>query len=321
LLCTLMNQRVMLTGGAGFIGSAVIDHLNELGCDVFVLDNLSFGKRELAAVPDSRFFEVDILDHRATADSVRAIAPAWAIHLAAVHFIPYCNAHPYESTNINLLGTTNVLDALRNVASVEKVFFASTAAVYADSPAPVAETSLPIPLDIYGLTKRIGERLVHEFHATTSVPCIIGRLFNAYGPRETNAHLIPEILRQVLEGKQTIELGNLFTRRDYIHTSDMARAISKLMACQIDGFDVFNIGSGKSFSAGEIIQFFERAINHPLIVDVAKDRLRKVDRTLLQADITKIHRATGWTPQVEIQQGITALVQEENVPHRVRAIG
>jgi UDP-glucose 4-epimerase len=321
LLCTLMNERVMLTGGAGFIGSAVVDHLNELGCDVFVLDNLSFGKRELAAVPDSRFFEVDILDHRATADAVRAIAPAWAIHLAAVHFIPYCNAHPYESTNINLLGTTNVLDALRNVASVEKVFFASTAAVYADSPAPVAETSPAIPLDIYGLTKRIGERLVHEFHATTSVPCIIGRLFNAYGPRETNAHLIPEILRQVLEGKQTIELGNLFTRRDYIHTSDMARAISKLMACQIDGFDVFNIGSGKSFSAGEIIQFFERAINHPLIVDVAKDRLRKVDRTLLQADITKIHRATGWTPQVEIQQGITALVQEENVPHRVRAIG
>jgi UDP-glucose 4-epimerase len=74
---------------------------------------------------------------------------------------------------------------------------------------------------------------------------------------------------------------------------------------------VFNIGSGESFSAGEIIQFFERAINHPLIVDVAKDRVRKVDRTLLQADITKIHRATGWTPQVKIQQGIAALLQEE----------
>jgi UDP-glucose 4-epimerase len=306
-----MNERVMLTGGAGFIGSAVIEQFNELGYDVFVLDNVSFGKRELAAVPDSRFFEVDILDHRATADCVRAIAPVWAIHLAAVHFIPYCNAHPYESTNINLLGTTNVLDALRDVASVEKVFFASTAAVYADSPTPVSETAPAIPLDIYGLTKRIGERLVHEFHATTSVPCVIGRLFNAYGPRETNPHLIPEVLRQVLEGKQTIELGNLFTRRDYIHTSDMARAISKLMACQTGGFDVFNVGSGESYSAGEIIQFFERAINHPLIADVAKDRVRKVDRALLQADITKIHRATGWTPQVEIQQGITALVQNE----------
>ena len=301
----------MLTGGAGFIGSAVIEQFHELGCDVFVLDNLSFGKRELAAVPDDRFFEVDILDDRATADCLRKIEPTWVIHLAAVHFIPYCNAHPYESTNINLLGTTNVLDALRNVASVEKVFFASTAAVYADSPTAVAETSPAIPLDIYGLTKRIGERLVHDFHATTGVPCVIGRLFNAYGPRETNAHLIPEILRQVLEGKQTIELGNLSTRRDYIHTSDMARAIANLMVYQTDGFDVFNIGSGEAYSAGEIIQLFERAISHPLTVDVAKDRVRKVDRALLQADITKIHRVTGWAPQVQIQQGITALVQNE----------
>ncbi len=143
------------------------------------------------------------------------------------------------------------------------------------------------------------------------MPCVIGRLFNAYGPRETNAHLVPEILRQVVAGKQTIDLGNLSTRRDYIHTSDMARAISSLMASQTRGFDVFNIGSGKAFSAGEIIQFFEHALNHPLNINVAKDRVRKVDRPLLQADITKIHQATGWTPQVEIQKGITILVQEE----------
>ena len=114
---------------------------------------------------------------------------------------------------------------------------------------------------------------------------------------------------QLVEGY--VELGNLSTRRDYIHTSDMARAISQLMACQTGGFDVFNIGSGKSFYAGEIIQFFERAINESLIVDVATDRVRKVDRALLQADITKIYRAIGWTPEVEIQQGIAALVQGE----------
>jgi UDP-glucose 4-epimerase len=306
-----MNERVLLTGGAGFIGSALIGQLRERDCDVFVLDNLSFGKRDHASVPDSQFFNVDILDRRTVADCVRAIAPTWVVHLAAVHFIPYCNAHPYESANINLQGSVNVLDSLRDVSSIRKVFFASTAAVYADSPTPVSETSPAIPLDIYGLTKRIGERLVQEFHATTAVPCVIGRLFNAYGPHETNAHLIPEILRQVLEGKQTIALGNLSTRRDYVHTSDMARAIWKLMACQTGGFDVFNVGSGKSFSAGEIVGFFEHAINHSLIVDVAKDRVRKVDRALLQADITKIHRATGWTPRVKIEQGITALVQGE----------
>ena len=150
------------------------------------------------------------------------------------------------------------------MSSLTKVFFASTAAVYADSPTPVSEESPTFPLDIYGLTKSIGERLVLEFHRATGVPCTIGRLFNAYGPRETNAHLIPEILRQVLEGKETIELGNLKTRRDYIHTSDMARAIVQLLFLKNAGFDVFNIGSGKSYDARQIVHLFEGAANRPL---------------------------------------------------------
>ena len=301
----------MVTGGAGFIGSAILQELRKLEYDVFVLDDLSFGRREHADVPDERFFEVDILDHQAIANNARAISPSWVVHLAAVHFIPYCNANPYESANINLQGTVNLLDALRKVSSLTKVFFASTAAVYADSPTPVSEESPTFPLDIYGLTKSIGERLVLEFHRATGVPCTIGRLFNAYGPRETNAHLIPEILRQVLEGKEAIELGNLKTRRDYIHTSDMARAIVQLLFLKNAGFDVFNIGSGKSYDARQIVHLFEGAANRPLVVRVAKDRVRKKDRAVLQADITKIQKTTGWTPEIELQEGIRAMVQDD----------
>ncbi len=306
-----MNEGVLVTGGAGFIGSAIIEELAKLGRAIFVLDDLSFGKREHARVPEGSFLELNILDYQAVADCARAISPAWVIHLAAVHFIPYCNAHPYESSNINLQGTLNVLDALRGVGSVRKVFFASTAAVYADSSTAVSETCAAVPLDIYGLTKCVGERLVHEFHQATGVPCVIGRLFNAYGPRETNAHLIPEILRQVLEGNRRIELGNLTTRRDYIHTSDMARAILRLMVREHEGCDVFNIGSGRSYNAGEIIQHFERAANRSLEVTVANNRVRKNDRAVLQANIEKIRQATGWSPQIGLQDGIDALVRGE----------
>lgn len=303
-----MNNTVLVTGGAGFIGSALVREFSARGCSISIIDNLSFGRRDHAPIPDERFFNVDLLDGPAVARAVQEIAPRWVIHLAAIHFIPYCNAQPYESSNINLQGTLNVLDALRGVSSVEKVFFASTAAVYADSPTPVSETSPTGAMDIYGLTKLVGERLIQEFNLATGVPYVIGRLFNAYGPRETNPHLIPEILRQVHEGKRDLQLGNIATRRDYIHTSDMVRAIFLLMQ-DAASLGVFNIGTGQSYTASEVVQYFERAAACAFDITVASDRVRKIDRALLQADISKIRTAVGWEPTVSFEDGIGALVR------------
>ncbi len=302
-------MNILITGGAGFIGSALVHELNGKGHTVSVLDNLSFGRREHAAVDDAHFYNIDMLDAAETLRVVKEVAPTWIIHLAAIHFIPYCNAHPYESSDINLRGTANVLDAASATASVKKVFFASTAAVYADSAKPVSErSSAVVPLDIYGLSKWIGERLVSEFHLATDVPCVIGRLFNAYGPRETNPHLVPEILRQVHEGVTDIQLGNIMTRRDYIHTSDMARAITLLMEREIRGIDVFNIGTGSSYTAQDVVEYFEKASGRKLHITVASDRVRKVDRQLLQADISKICKAIDWKPEVTFEKGIADLV-------------
>lgn len=308
-----MSERVLVTGGVGFIGSAVLRELQKLDCEIFVIDNLSVGKREHATIGDDRFFQFDILDFHSLAACARKILPTWVIHLAGIHFIPYCNSHPFESSNINLQGTLNVLDALRGLDSVKKIFFASTAAVYADSSAAVSESSPTVPLDIYGLTKLVGERLVHEFHLATGIPCVIGRLFNAYGPRETNAHLIPEILRQVLKGSHQIELGNVTTQRDYVHTSDMARAIVRLMIPQDGGMNVFNIGSGHAYTARDIIQYFERAANRILEITVANSRVRKQDRAILEANIEKIREAVAWSPEISLQEGINALVQGESL--------
>jgi UDP-glucose 4-epimerase len=306
-----MNKKVLITGGAGFIGSAVIRELNGRGYAVSILDNLSSGRRDHAPVPDENFHTADILDPAAVARVVAAVQPAWIIHLAAIHFIPQCNAQPYEASNINLHGTLHVLDAARGVQSVEKVFFASTAAVYADSPEPVNESSPIGPMDIYGITKSIGERLVREFNLATGVPCVIGRLFNAYGPRETNPHLIPEILRQIEEGRRDLSLGNIATRRDYIHTSDMARAIALLMERNAPGVEVYNIGTGSSLTASDVVQSCERAANCAFQITVASDRVRKIDRALLQADISQLRAATGWEPKVNFEEGISALVRNE----------
>jgi UDP-glucose 4-epimerase len=306
-----MNKKVLITGGAGFIGSALVRELIARDYAVSIVDNLSSGRREHAPIADEHFHVADILDPVAVARVLHAVEPAWIIHLAAIHFIPDCNARPYEASSINLQGTLNVLDAARGVPSVKKVFFASTAAVYADSPTPVDESSPIGPMDIYGLTKMVGERIVREFHLATGVPCAIGRLFNAYGPRETNPHLIPEILRQVHEGQRDLRLGNTATRRDYIHTSDMVRAITLLMERDAAGVEVFNIGTGTSHTASEVVQYFEHAARCSFKITVASDRVRKVDRALLQADISQIQAAIGWKPAVPFDDGILALVENQ----------
>src|SRR5829696_5872176 len=122
-------SRILITGGAGFIGSAVIRHLQKSNHELFVIDNLTFGNRQFIDIDDKHFFLTDILNREEVFRIVQETRPEIIIHLAAIHFIPYCNEHPYESANINIQGTINVLEAAAK-SGVKKVFFASTAAVY-----------------------------------------------------------------------------------------------------------------------------------------------------------------------------------------------
>ncbi len=306
-----MSKKVLITGGAGFIGSALSRHLQNAGHDVFVLDNLSFGRRELAGVTDDRFFQVDILDKKATKQVVEAVRPAWVLHLAAIHFIPYCNQHPFESANINLQGTAHVLDACAEVASVEQVFFASTAAVYPIADVAVAEEHGTGPLDIYGLSKLMGERLCAEFHARCSKPTVIGRFFNAFGPNETNPHLIPEIQKQVNAGVRAIALGNVEPKRDFIHTTDMSRAMSMLLSKELGGIETFNIGRGIEYSVREIVEAFSRQLGEELVIETDPARVRKTDRMHLLADVSKLKHMTGWEPAWGIDEGVKTLLTED----------
>ena len=104
-------KKLLITGGAGFIGSAVIKEFQKYDYEIFVIDNLSFGNREFININDDHFLNMDILEREKVTDSILKINPAVILHLAAVHFIPYCNEHPYESSTINIQGTMNILDA------------------------------------------------------------------------------------------------------------------------------------------------------------------------------------------------------------------
>ena len=301
-------SKIIITGGAGFIGSAVTKKLQQEGHELFIIDNLSFGKREFIHVDNDHFFNNDILDLPSMMNIMGRIRPEIVIHLAAVHFIPYCNQHPYESSNINITGTVNVLEAAK-MNAVKQLFFASTAAVYPISDEAVNETHPTGPMDIYGLSKLVGEHLCNEFHLQTKIPVVICRFFNAFGPNETNPHLIPEIQKQVNNGQRTLQLGNLTPKRDFIHTSDMANAVTILLNKLKEGIHTYNLGRGIEYSVTDIVDSFARQLGESVKIEVDQSRIRKVERMHLLADVSKLKKL-GWQPLIDIDGGIKTLVEE-----------
>lgn len=302
-------MKTLVTGGAGFIGSAVVPFLKDEGNDVYVLDNLSFGNRKFIDVPDSHFFLADIRDTAAVQKIISDIEPDIIVHLAAIHFIPYCNQHPFEAADINIRGTMNILDIAKKSKSLKKFFFASTAAVYPITDEAVDENHKLLPLDIYGLTKLTGEHLLRKYYLETGVDTIVCRFFNAFGPNETNPHLIPEIENQLREGARTIKLGNLTPKRDFIHTYDMASAVNKLLKLEKIGYDTFNLGRGIEYSVVEIVEAFEKQLNDKIRIEVDPARVRKVEREHLLADVTKLKKVAGWNPAWGIDEGVHDLVE------------
>jgi len=186
---------------------------------------------------------------------------------------------------------------------------ASTAAVYDISDEPCRETDIPRPLDIYGISKYTCEWLGQLYAAQTGAPCIAARIFNAVGPNETNPHLVPELLNQLIRGHSTVSLGNLEPYRDYIDTRDLAGALICALDHEQDGFDVFNMGTGEEHSVKEIVQICENILGRQIEIKQSPDRIRKVDRMHLCANIDKIREATGWQPKVEIKETLKELLE------------
>jgi UDP-glucose 4-epimerase len=162
-------------------------------------------------------------------------------------------------------------------------------------------------MDIYGLSKLTGEHLCNEFHLMTGIPTIICRFFNAFGPNETNPHLIPEIQKQVNDGLRKIHLGNLTPKRDFIHTSDMANAVHTLLSKVNAGIDTYNLGRGIEYSVTEIVDAFSRQLGEKIEIEVDPARVRKVERMHLLADVSKL-KSIGWEPLIGIDEGIATLI-------------
>jgi UDP-glucose 4-epimerase len=305
-------QRVLVTGGAGFIGSHLVDSLLDSGHDVLVVDNFSLGRREhLDRAGASGRLTVVAADIRSEEDlrPVADFAPDTVFHMAALHFIPYCNAHPAEALEVNVLGLDAVIRSVRG-APVNTFVFPSSGAIYGFGDIPWPESAPPRPDEVYGISKWMGEQMMARFHDDRpGVRTVIARLFNTYGPRETNPHVLPDIMTR-LHQRKLIELGNLWPKRDLIYVTDTVSGLVATAAGHA-GLEVFNVGTGNGTAIKDVLRSIEAIRGEPLPVEQVPERMRDGDGHLI-ADPGKL-LATGWKPEYDLDAGLSRLLEWEGL--------
>jgi UDP-glucose 4-epimerase len=299
-------MKLLVTGGAGYIGSIVASRLLGAGHEVVVLDNLERGHRE--AVPaEARLVVADLLDHDAVQDVVGEGFDG-VLHFAALALVGESVAHPERYYRTNVGGTLNLLDAMR-VAEIPRLVFSSTCAVYGQpDEVPIPETAPPRPTNAYGASKLAVDGMIGDFCTAHGLGGVSLRYFNVAGAsgalgedHEPETHLIPNILRAALGVKEFVEVyGTDYPTadgtavRDYIHIEDLSSAhILALEGVRPGEHRIFNLGNGDGFSVREVIAAAREVTGAEIEVREA-DR-RPGDPPMLVAASQRIRAELGWS--------------------------
>jgi UDP-glucose 4-epimerase len=311
--CSLEGQRVLVTGGAGTIGSHVVDQLVDAGAgEVVVLDNFVRGRREnlAKATPSGivRIVDGDICDRELVARLMRDTNLVF--HLAAIR-ITQCAEEPRLALEVLVDGTYNVVEAAAN-EGVRKVIASSSASVYGLAEEfPTTERHHPYANDtLYGASKCFNEGLLRSFHAMTGLDYVALRYFNVYGPRMDVHGLYTEVLirwmERIAEGLPPLIFGDGSQTMDFVHVEDIARA--NILAATADVTDdVFNVASGEETSLAELARRLLDAMGSSLSTEFGPERsVNKVSRRL--ADTSRARELIGFEAEIGLDEGLTGLV-------------
>lgn len=291
------KTKVIVTGGAGFIGSNLVDALVAENFDVHIIDNLSGGKRENVN-KKSKLHIADITDFKKIKPIFKGAE--YVFHLAALPRVQYSIEHPDITNEANVKGTLNVLMAAKE-AGVKKVIYSASSSAYGDQKVmPLKEDMRANPKSPYGLQKYIGEMYCSLFSEVYGLPTVSLRYFNVYGPRQSAegayALVIAKFLKQKAEGKPMTITGNGKQTRDFTHVSDIARAnMLAMKSKKVGKGEVVNIGCGRNQSVNRIAELIGGKTTYIPARLEPKDTL---------ADNKLAKKLIGWVPKVKIEDGI-----------------
>jgi len=308
------KQSVLVTGGAGFIGSQLVPALLKAGHTVAVVDNLSFGKRE--AVPaEARFFECDVRSAK-LAHIFALEKPQVVVHLAAQTNVRYSVTHPQDDADINILGTLNVITQSRRYGIKKFVFASSGGEVYGQANVlPTPENHPTRPKCPYGITKLFGEQCLAHYGDEEGLDWVALRLANVYGPGQDGSRdigIIAIALRKLNNGESIAKIGDWEQTRDFIYIDDTVEAFMKAMATDTQGWPaqdrLINIGTGQETSMAQLIEKLEAMTGRKLKISKVLAEVGAPQRKSLNAALAA--KLLGWTPGTSLSEGLAACAHE-----------
>ena len=293
-------MKILVTGGAGFIGSHVTRLLLDEGNDVVVLDNLSKGHKSLVD-KRAKLVIADIKDKKKTKQALKGIDAV--IHMAGLIVVPESVKDPQKYCDNNVIGTVSLLESMRDVG-VKKIIFSSSACVYGTPDKLPIDEKAPIrPDNPYGAGKASIEAFLQAFHANFGFDVVILRYFNPYGPGELHqpeTHAIPNFIKSTLAKKPIPLYWQGEQIRDFIYIEDLARAHIDVLG--LSGYQIFNIGTEKGIKVKDVIQEIFKIVGYEVPIDDLGQRPGDVAANY--ASSAKLAKAVGWKVKVDLREGL-----------------
>lgn len=299
-------EKVIVTGGAGFIGSHIVDMLVDLSFDVHVLDNMSFGE-ESNINSKATLHKIDIRNFNELNEVFRGVS--YVFHEAALPQVQYSLENPIVTHDINVTGLLNVLEASR-LNGVKRVIFAASSAAYGDQATlPYTEDMEAMPLSPYGAHKYIGEVYAKLYSKVYNLETVCLRYFNVYGPRQSVGGSYPSVVAKFVDllknGKALTVTGDGEQKRSFVYVTDIAHANILAMKSQnVGNGEVINIGTNESYSVNKIAELIGGEV-----VFIEK----RIEPRATSADIRKAKELLDWEPSVNIEEGILELKKYNNI--------
>lgn len=299
-------MKVLVTGGAGFIGSQTVDRLVLEGHEVVVVDNLSTGKRRNINRA-ARFYKIDIQNKRLER-VFRNERPSVVMHLAAQMDVRKSVEDPILDAQVNVLGTLNLLQQAVKYGARKVIFSSSGGAIYGEQEVfPASETHVTQPLSPYGLSKFCGEQYLSYYQRVGGIQVVNLRYANVYGPRQDpygEAGVVAIFIQKLLNGEQAIINGNGRQTRDFVFVDDVVEANLSVMGQQIEG--TYNVGTGQETSINDLFRILVEQIGSTCKEIHGPAKQGEQARSVI--DSTKLRHELSWEPRVELPEGLKRTV-------------